>query len=72
LVLIYHSFNIGYIYSFLAAGIFYWAFNKISPHHDSMMDHAETGEDIIAANDEKNVAAARGRNQSIVGKVFSV
>ena len=52
-MLVVHSFAIGYIYSFIAAGIFYWALMRFFPHQDSMMDHAVTGEDIIAANDEK-------------------
>jgi len=72
-----HLFAIGYIYSFIAAGLFYWAFNKISPHTESMLDHAETGEDVIAANDAKNVEAARlaregGRRKSLVATVFEV
>ena len=40
------------------------------------MDHAETGEDIIAANDAKNVeqrrASLAGRRQSVVAKIFEV
>ncbi|KUJ09942.1 uncharacterized protein LY89DRAFT_723794 [Mollisia scopiformis] len=71
-----HLFNIGYIYSFIAAGVFYWGFNKISPHTDSIMDHPETGEDIIAAQDAKNVEARRaslaGRRPSIAARVFEV
>jgi NCS1 family nucleobase:cation symporter-1 len=66
------SFDIGYIYSFVAAGVFYWAFNKLSPHTESMLDQADTGEEIIAANDAKNVAAAKERRGTIVGKVFDV
>lgn len=67
-----HLFNIGYIYSFVAAGVFYWLFNKISPHTESIMDHPETGEDVIAANDAKNVEARRARRPSVVAKIFEV
>jgi NCS1 family nucleobase:cation symporter-1 len=42
------SFNIGYIYSFVAAGVFYWGFNRFFPHTESMLDHPETGEDVVA------------------------
>jgi NCS1 family nucleobase:cation symporter-1 len=38
-----------------------------------MMDHAETGEDIIAANDAKNVEAKRAeRRPSFVTRIFRV
>lgn len=42
-----------------------------------MMDHPETGEEIIAANDAKNVAARRdsyaeGRKPSIITRAFEV
>jgi len=71
-----HLFNIGYIYSFIAAGLFYWGFNRFFPHTESIMDHAETGEDIIAANDAKNVEERRAiraeRKQSVVAKIFEV
>jgi NCS1 family nucleobase:cation symporter-1 len=71
-----HLFNIGYIYSFVAAGVFYWGFNKFFPHEESKMDHPETGEEIIAANDAKNVAARReslgGRRPSVVAQIFEV
>ncbi|OAP59585.1 hypothetical protein AYL99_06883 [Fonsecaea erecta] len=71
-----HLFAIGYVYSFIAAGIFYWAFNRFFPHTDSMMDHPETGEDIIAANDAKNVAERRAswseRRPSAVSRFFQV
>jgi len=40
------------------------------------MDHAETGEDIIAANDAKNVEKRRAsraeRRPSIVAQIFEV
>ena len=56
----------------MAAGVFYWLLNRFAPHKDSVMDHPETGEEIIAANDAKNVEAAKGRKSSIFSKVFSV
>ncbi|TVY82599.1 putative permease [Lachnellula suecica] len=52
-------FAIGYIYSFIAAGVFYWGFNKFFPHTESILEYPETGEDIIAAQDAKNVEARR-------------
>ena len=72
-----HSFAIGYIYSFFASGVFYYAFNRFFPHHDSMLDHAETGEDVIAANDAKNVQERRaswseGHKPSVVTRAFQV
>lgn len=71
-----HLFNIGYIYSFIAAGVFYWGFNRFFPHTESIMDHAETGEDIIAANDAKNVEKRRAsraeRRPSIITQIFEV
>ncbi|KAF2803912.1 uncharacterized protein BDZ99DRAFT_452312 [Mytilinidion resinicola] len=71
-----HLFNIGYIYSFVAAGVFYWGFNRFFPHPESFMDHPETGEDIIAANDAKNVEQRRAsraeRRPSIVAQIFEV
>ena len=71
-----NSFSIGYIYSFIAAGVFYWGFNRFFPHTDSIMDHPETGEDIIAANDAKNVEERRAsraeRRPSMVTKFFEV
>jgi NCS1 family nucleobase:cation symporter-1 len=69
-------FNIGYIYSFVAAGFFYWGFNRLFPHTESIMDHAETGEDIIAANDAKNVEKRRAsraeQGSNIVTQMFEV
>ncbi|KAJ4362262.1 hypothetical protein N0V83_010355 [Neocucurbitaria cava] len=71
-----HLFAIGYIYSFVAAGVFYWLFNRFFPHTPSIMDHPETGEDIIAANDAKNVEKKRAvraeRRTSVVQKIFEV
>lgn len=70
------SFNIGYMYSFVAAGVFYWAFNRFFPHTESIMDHAETGEDIIAATDEKHLRERREsraeRRPSMVARMFEV
>lgn len=69
-------FNIGYLYSFVAAGVFYYAFNKISPHTESMMDYPNTGEDIIAAQDAKNVEAKLAEQQrrkpSVAERMFAV
>jgi nucleobase:cation symporter-1, NCS1 family len=71
-----NRFSIGYIYSFVAAGVFYWGFNRFWPHNESMMDHAETGEDIIAANDAKNLEQRRAsraeHRPSIVAQMFEV
>lgn len=75
-ILIARSFAIGYVYSFVAAGVFYYAFNHFFPHTESMMDHAETGEEIIVAQDLKNVEKKRlerdGKKPSIMAKIFSV
>ena len=70
-------FAIGYIYSFFAAGVFYWIFNYFFPHLESKMDHPETGEEIIAANDEKNVSERRasyaeGKKPNVVTRAFQV
>jgi NCS1 family nucleobase:cation symporter-1 len=71
-----HLFSIGYIYSFIAAGVFYWGFNRFFPYEPALMDHPETGEEIIAAQDAKNVedrrASMQGRRESVVGKIFHV
>ncbi|ORY09224.1 permease for cytosine/purines, uracil, thiamine, allantoin-domain-containing protein [Clohesyomyces aquaticus] len=71
-----HLFAIGYIYSFVAAGVFYYGFNKFFPHTESMLNHPETGEDIIAANDAKNVEARRAslaeRKPNIIKRMFEV
>ena len=71
-------FAIGYVYSFVAAGVFYWLFNRFAPHMESKMDHAETGEDIIAAQDAKNMEARRaswsepGQKPSLLKRAFQV
>ncbi|KAL6249940.1 hypothetical protein RBB50_002241 [Rhinocladiella similis] len=71
-------FAIGYIYSFVASAVFYWLFNRFFPHLESKMDHAETGEDIIAANDAKNVQERRsswaepGQKPNFVKRMFQV
>ncbi|KAJ4149875.1 hypothetical protein LMH87_010653 [Akanthomyces muscarius] len=71
-----HLFNIGYVYSFIAAGTFYWGFNKIFPHHESIMNHPETGEEIIAANDAKNMEECQARRDrakpGIISQMFQV
>ena len=43
----------------MAAGGFYWGFNRFFPHTESIMGQAETGEEIIAANDAKNMRERR-------------
>lgn len=53
--LVNHSFAIGYVYSFVAGGVFYWGFNKFFPHQESLLDHPETGEEIIAEQDARNI-----------------
>jgi NCS1 family nucleobase:cation symporter-1 len=58
-----HLFAIGYIYSFFAAGLFYWALMKFFPHTESMLSEPNTGEDIIAASDEKQIAAGTRKVQ---------
>lgn len=65
------------MYSFFAAGIFYVLLNRFFPHYESRMDHPETGEEIIAENDRKNVeerreSYAEGRKPSIVTRAFQV
>jgi hypothetical protein len=37
-----------------------------------MLDHPETGEEIIAANDAKNQEHRRAKKQSLYDKVFGV
>ena len=54
------SFAIGYIYSFIAAGIFYM---KWFPHTPSILSEPNTGEDIIAASDEKQLLAGTRKPQ---------
>ncbi|KAF2210985.1 hypothetical protein CERZMDRAFT_44015 [Cercospora zeae-maydis SCOH1-5] len=56
-----HLFSIGYVYSFFAAGVFYYGFNHFFPHQESKMDHPITGEEIIAANDAKNMEELQAR-----------
>ncbi|KAF5017218.1 hypothetical protein F66182_10876 [Fusarium sp. NRRL 66182] len=54
-------FFIGYIYSFFAGGIFYYIFNYFFPAPETMVEFAITGEDIIAAQDTKNLEAKQAR-----------
>ena len=54
-----HLFAIGYIYSFIAAGVFYWGFMRFFPEQGSRIDHPELGEDIVAANDQRKLAASK-------------
>jgi NCS1 family nucleobase:cation symporter-1 len=58
-----HSFAIGYIYSFVAAGLFYWILMKFFPHTESQLDRPNTGEDIIAASDEKMLLSGERKSQ---------
>ncbi|KAK3110894.1 hypothetical protein LTR53_014362 [Teratosphaeriaceae sp. CCFEE 6253] len=55
-----HLFAIGYIYSFVAASLFYYALMRFFPHHESKMDYAITGEDVIVANDERKYRESIG------------
>lgn len=64
-------FAIGYIYSFLAAGLFYWALMKFFPHLPSKLDHPVTGEDVIVAADEKAIAAGERRVQRSMWECLS-
>ncbi|KAL9529895.1 hypothetical protein SMMN14_06443 [Sphaerulina musiva] len=54
-----HLFAIGYIYSFITAGVFYYLFNVFAPHLESQMDYPVTGEDILIEQDEKNLSQRR-------------
>ncbi|KAL6702814.1 hypothetical protein ACN47E_000900 [Coniothyrium glycines] len=58
-----HIFAIGYMYSFVASGVFYWALMRWVPHHESRLDHPNTGEDIIAAADEKQLQSGKRKPQ---------
>lgn len=58
-----HRFAIGYIYSFIAAGVFYWALMRWFPHQESRLEHPNTGEDIIAAADEKQLLSGARKPQ---------
>ncbi|KAH9877738.1 hypothetical protein J1614_002955 [Plenodomus biglobosus] len=58
-----HLFAIGYIYSFTAAGLFYWGLMKWFPHTPSQLEQPITGEDIIVASDEKAIASGQRKIQ---------
>ena len=58
-----NRFAIGYIYSFIAAGVFYWALMHWFPHQKSRLDYPITGEDIIAASDEKQLQSGARKPQ---------
>ncbi|KZM27118.1 uncharacterized protein EKO05_0008988 [Ascochyta rabiei] len=58
-----HLFAIGYIYSFVAAGLFYWGLMRWFPHTASHLDYPNTGEDIIAAADEKHLLSGERKPQ---------
>lgn len=74
--LVHHSFAIGYIYSFVAGGVFYWGFNKFFPHVESLMDHPETGEEIIAEQDARNIEQVKAERavhkRNIITRAFQV
>jgi NCS1 family nucleobase:cation symporter-1 len=57
------SFAIGYIYSFIAAGLFYWGLMRWFPHTESQLESPNTGEDIIAASDEKKLLSGERKHQ---------
>jgi len=65
-----HLFAIGYVYSFFAAGIFYWALMKYFPHRESQLDHAITGEDIINAADEKAILSGERKIQRSIWDIM--
>jgi NCS1 family nucleobase:cation symporter-1 len=50
-----HLFYFGYVYSFLSGGVFYYILNHFFPAPESMVEFAITGEDVIAAQDAKNL-----------------
>lgn len=56
-------FAIGYIYSFVASGVFYWALMRFFPHQESKLEAPNTGEDIIAASDEKQLLSGARKQQ---------
>jgi len=67
------SFAIGYIYSFVAAGVFYWALMRWCPHAASHLDHPVSGEEIVAAADEKMILAGeRKPHKGMLGLVRSL
>ena len=42
------------MYSFVAAGLCYWALMRFAPEQGSRLDHQITGEEILIATDERN------------------
>jgi nucleobase:cation symporter-1, NCS1 family len=66
-----HLFAIGYIYSFIAAGVFYVALMRFFPHQESKMDHAVTGEDIISANDERRISLTPPMKKTLINRIFA-
>jgi NCS1 family nucleobase:cation symporter-1 len=58
-----YRFAIGYIYSFIASGVFYWALMRFFPHQESRLESPNTGEDIIAASDEKQILSGARKQQ---------
>lgn len=41
------------MYSFVAAGVCYWALMRFAPEQGSRIDYQVTGEEILIANDER-------------------
>ncbi|RZL34233.1 MAG: hypothetical protein EOO96_10500 [Pedobacter sp.] len=39
--------------------LFYWGFMRFFPEQGSRIDHPELGEDIVAANDQRKLAASK-------------
>jgi nucleobase:cation symporter-1, NCS1 family len=66
-----HVFAIGYIYSFIAAGVFYVVLMHFFPARESMMDHAVTGEDIISANDQRRVSLTPPMKKTLWNRIFA-
>ena len=63
----FYSFYIGYVYSFLSSSVFYYIFNHFFPATESVVEFAITGEDIIAAQDTKNLEI---KEAGVVNKKF--
>lgn len=51
------------MYSFVAAGVFYWGLMRWFPHKESQLEAPNTGEEIIAASDEKQLLSGARKPQ---------
>lgn len=64
------------MYSFFAGGVFYWLFNKISPHQESLRDHPDTGEEILVEQDARSVEKRKteqaGHKPNLFKRAFQV